>query len=156
LGSYHKLLTDKAGKFANPIGEVSGFNLLDQGWYNCKFTIYWANDGKVEPKNSYKDWDDWKWSSMLSGGGSGETQPCSYFGLPKAAPQAGNEVWMYMWVEAGDDVISPFHFTYNPNSPDIAYYKATGSTKSTSLSLSNVGESQSVKSNSLPLSELQA
>ncbi len=140
IEAHKDFLTAKAGNSVGPIADIAGFNLLDQGWYNCAFTMFWVNNGQPQPQTAVprSNWGSWKWSSTMSGGGSGETQQCTYFELENAPLQAGNEVWMYMWVQAGDDIESPFRFTYNPNTADIAYFSATGSTKSTRLSLSNV------------------
>lgn len=143
LREHSDLIIQRAGELAQPIGEISGFNLIDQAWYNCQFTMFWVNNGKIQPQSTIpkSDWGKWKWSSELHGGGSGETRPCTYFVLPKTMLEQGNEVWLYMWVRAGDDIESSFRFTYNPNTADIAYFSATGTTKSTRLSLSSVSAS---------------
>ena len=140
LGSHAEKVAKKAAGLVQSQGDISGFNLLDQAWYNCQFTMYWVNDGKPQPQTAIpkSDWGDWKWSSELHGGGGGVTVACTEFVLPKAPLVAGNAVWMYMWVRAGKDVESTLRFTYNPNTTDIAYFTATGSTGSPRLSLTKV------------------
>ena len=140
LGSNADMVAKKAGALLQSQGVISGFNLLDQAWYNCQFTMFWVNNGKPQPQTAVKksNWGEWKWSSELHGGGAGVTVACSEFALPKAPLADGNSVWMYMWVRAGKDVESPLRFTYSPNTTDIAYFTATGSTGSPRVSLTKV------------------
>ncbi|MEM7573989.1 MAG: hypothetical protein AAF433_13865 [Bacteroidota bacterium] len=139
------MLTQAAGKLAHSMGEISAFSLIDQAWYNAEFTVFWVDQGQVQPAATIpkSQWGKWKWSEKLSGGGGTVKMNISEFAVEDkdgntVAPQPGNEVWMYMWVQAGDDFESPLRFTYNPNTEATANFTATGTTKSTRLSLTNI------------------
>lgn len=113
LGRHRDEVVKAAGALAQVQGAISGFYLNNKGSYNCEFTMYWTNNGKIQPAaGSAKG--DWIWSSKMMVGQ--DTQmTCSAFQLPNSPLQLGNEVWMYLWVQAGSDIESPLRFTYNPN-----------------------------------------
>ncbi|MEZ4858919.1 MAG: hypothetical protein R2781_08930 [Flavobacteriaceae bacterium] len=144
LGENEAFLKNKLGDSFQSFGNISAFNLLDQAWYNCQFTMFWINQGVQYPQAEIPrdNWDKWKWSSEMSGGGSGVTMKCTDFVLENTSLVAGNTVWIYMWVRAGDDIESAFRFTYDPNTTNVASFTATGTTKSTKLSLSSVAPPQ--------------
>jgi hypothetical protein len=147
LGTHHNTLLQRAGVLAQTQGEISGFYLNNKGSYNCEFTMYWSNAGKIQP-NAGSQSRDWVWSSKLMVGQ--DTQlVCSDFALPvpgKTYPNpqpnsplaAGNEVWMYLWVQAGNDIESPLHFTYNPNTPNYAWFTSSGCTLNDALGLDKI------------------
>jgi len=147
LGNHSSALRQKAGALAQNQGAISGFYLNNKGSYNCEFTMYWSNGGKVQP-NAGSQSRDWVWSSKLMVGQ--DTQlTCSDFALPvpgKTYPDpqpnsplaAGNEVWMYMWVQAGNDIESPLRFTYDPNTANYAWFTSSGCTLNDSLALDKV------------------
>jgi hypothetical protein len=147
LGSHGKALSQKAGALAATQGEISGFYLNNKGSYNCEFTMYWSNAGQTQPAKGSQS-RDWVWSKKLMVGQ--DTQViCSDFALPvpgKTYPDpqpnsplaAGNEVWMYLWVQAGSDIESPLHFTYNPNTSNYAWFTSSGCTLNDALGLDKV------------------
>lgn len=123
LGEHRELLADTAGNLATTTGDIAGFVLLDQGGYNCAFTMYWSNNGVSYPTDkSNPVWSD---TIML---GQSTNKKCTDFATDKSPLAAGNEVWMYMWVQAGKDIESPIHFTYNPNTANYAYFTCSGTT----------------------------
>lgn len=147
LGSHRDALIQKAGVLAAAQGEISGFYLNNKGSYNCEFTMYWSNAGKTQP-NAGSQSRDWVWSKKLMVGQ--DTQHvCSDFALPVPGqtypdPQpnsplvAGNEVWLYLWVQAGHDIESPLRFTYNPNTSNYAWFTSSGCTLNDALGLDKV------------------
>jgi hypothetical protein len=147
LGSHRDALIQKAGVLAATQGEISGFYLNNKGSYNCEFTMYWSNAGKTQP-NAGSQSRDWVWSKKLMVGQ--DTQHvCSDFALPvpgKTYPDpqpnsplaAGNEVWLYLWVQAGHDIESPLRFTYNPNTSNYAWFTSSGCTLNDALGLDKV------------------
>ena len=147
LGSHRNALIQKAGALAQPQGEISGFYLNNKGSYNCEFTMYWSNAGKIQP-NAGSQSRDWVWSSKLMVGQDTQ-RVCSDFALPvqgKTYPDpqpnsplaAGNEVWMYLWVQAGSDIESPLRFTYNPNTANYAWFTSSGCTLNDALGLDKI------------------
>ncbi|WP_271856186.1 hypothetical protein [Patiriisocius marinus] len=144
LGDNKAYLQGKLGRSLETSGSISGFKFLDQAWYNCAFTMMWVNNGKQYPKTVEESNSKWVWSKTLIGGSNGISMNCTDFQLTdKDDPSkittplvSGNEVWIYMWVEAGNDIESAFKFVYDPNTLNVASFTATGSTQSTKLSLS--------------------
>ncbi|SDB80441.1 hypothetical protein GA0111570_102231 [Raineyella antarctica] len=134
LGSSQHMLETKVGPLAQSFGNISGFNLLDQAWYNCSFTMKWVHNGVTYPT----DVGGATYSPELSGGGGPTQEPCTYFPKENEPLQAGDAVWMYMYVRAGNDVESAFRFTYDPSTENYAYFTATGSTSSPTLALVGV------------------
>ena len=137
LGEHHAMLMASTGGLGQTLGSISGFELFDDGGYNCEFTMYWTNDAKIQPAAGTTDHSKWKWSEKILLGQS-TSNICSYFALPDSPLQAGNEVWMYMWVQAGDDIESPLRFTYDPNTANKAHFVASGPTKSTKLGFTGI------------------
>ncbi len=137
LGNRRDLLVRSAGQLAQTNGNISGMSLLDQGGYDCKWTLYWTNNGVIQPKNAYPD-GGWNWSSVLLLGQSSGRIDLSTFALPNAPLQAGNEVWMYMYVYGGYDIESPIHFTYDPNTPGTATFTSSGTTTSDNLGYNGI------------------
>lgn len=133
LGGHQGLLESALGSFANTLGDIAGFVLLDQGGYNCAFTMYWSNNGVNYPADkSNPVWSD---KIML---GQSTNKKCTDFATDKSPLQAGNEVWMYMWVQAGKDIESPLHFTYNPNTANYAYFTCSGTTTIDNLGFNQI------------------
>ena len=131
--SHQDLLSANVGEFGTPLGDISGFNLHNGGGYVAQFTMYWVDNGIQYPQKGKKR----KWSGRILLG-QNKTQLCNFFpeeGVPLAP---GNQVWMYLYVQAGCDKETPFRFTYNPNSPNLAYFSCTGTTTSASLSLNRI------------------
>jgi hypothetical protein len=143
LGNRRDFLAKTAGELAQSNGNISGMSLLDQGGYDCKWTLFWANAGNIQPKKSYPDNGSWKWSSVLLLGQNSGRIDLSTFALPNAPLQAGNEVWMYMYVYGGYDIESPIHFIYDPNTAATANFTSSGTTTSDNLGfngITSVGE----------------
>lgn len=136
LGSHSDVLAQAAGALAQVQGEISGFYLNNKGSYNCEFTMYWTNNGKIQPAAGSGS-SGYKWSSKLMVGQATHMN-CSDFQLPKSPLAAGNEVWMYLWVQAGQDIQSPLRFTYNPNTSDYAWFTSSGCTQNDSLALEKI------------------
>jgi hypothetical protein len=147
IGAHHNTLIQKAGALAQTQGDISGFYLNNKGSYNCEFTMYWSNAGKTQPQDGSQS-RDWVWSSKLMVGQATQLV-CSDFALPvpgKTYPDPqpnsplapGNEVWMYLWVQAGSDIESPLHFTYNPNTPNYACFTSSGCTLNDALGLDKI------------------
>ena len=123
LGSHRDAIMEAAKPFASPLGNISALHLLNQGGFVCAFTMLWVNNGQNEPP---KDADKiWSKNLLL---GQSETKQCSYFALSDAPLDAGNEVWMNVWVEAGTDNDSPLRFTYDPNVTTTADFTISGTT----------------------------
>jgi hypothetical protein len=138
LGNRRDFLAKNAGQLAQTNGNISGMNLLDQGGYDCNWTLYWANAGVIQPKKNYPNQDQWKWSGVLLLGQQSGRIDLSTFALPDAPLQAGNEVWMYMYVYGGYDIESPIHFTYDPNAPGTANFACSGTTTSDKLGYNGI------------------
>lgn len=138
LGNRRDFLTKTVGDLAQTNGNISGMDLLDQGGYDCKWTLYWVNNGNVQPKTSYPKNSDWHWSSVLLLGQRSGRIELSKFALPKAPLQAGNEVWMYMYVYGGYDIESPIHFVYDPNTAGTAQFTSSGTTTSDNLGFNGI------------------
>lgn len=133
LGNNQDLLRKNSTEFATTMGEISGFNLYNQGGYIAYFTMYWVDNGIQYPiKDAKKTWS----GKILLG--QNETKSCNYFPTEKEPLVTGNEVWMYLYVQAGCDVETPFRFTYNPNSAKLAYFTCAGTTTGATLSLTKV------------------
>jgi hypothetical protein len=133
LGSHGNTLAQKAGTLAQSIvGPIVAMTLKNSGSYVCQWTLKWTNAGKTQPAAGYPNWGDWYWSGRLDVGGS-QSIDLSAFAKDKAPLQAGNVVWMYVWVQAGDDMESPVQFTYDPASPVTANFVSSGCTKSDDL-----------------------
>jgi hypothetical protein len=137
LGNNRDMLTKSAGALAQTNGNISGMSLLDQGGYDCKWTLYWTHNGVTQPKAAYPD-GGWKWSDVLLLGQSSGRINLSTFALPKAPLVAGNEVWMYMYVYGGYDIESPIHFTYDPNTTATANFTSSGTTTSDNLGFNGI------------------
>lgn len=133
LGEHQGLLESNLGTFANTLGEIAGFVLLDQGGYNCAFTMYWSNNGVSYPTD--KNNPVWSDTIML---GESTNKKCTDFATAKSPLAPGNEVWMYMWVQAGKDIESPLHFTFNPNTANYAYFTSSGTTTSDNLGFNKI------------------
>jgi hypothetical protein len=123
LGSQREAITEAAKPYAISIGNISAMYLLDQGGFNCAFTMLWTNNGQSEPKKGA----DKKWSPTLLLGQSAK-EKCSFFALPDSPLEPGNEVWMYAWVQAGTDNDSLLRFTYDPNVTTTAEFTISGTT----------------------------
>jgi hypothetical protein len=147
LGSHGKALSERAGALAATQGEISGFYLNNKGSYNCEFTMYWSNAGKTQPAEGSQP-RDWVWTKKLMVGQDTKAI-CSDFALPGTGkkypdPQpnsplaVGNEVWIYLWVQAGSDIESPLRFTYNPNTSNYAWFTSSGCTQNDALGLDKV------------------
>lgn len=147
LGSHRNALSQKAGALAVTQGDISGFYLNNKGSYNCEFTMYWSNAGQTQPAKGSQS-RDWVWSKKLMVGQDTQVV-CSDFALPvpgKTYPDpqpnsplaAGNEVWMYLWVQAGTDIESPLHFTCNPNTSNYAWFTSSGCTLNDALGLDKI------------------
>jgi hypothetical protein len=141
LGSSRDILARSAGPLAQTYGNISGMNLQDQGGYDCKWTLYWVNNGQTQPKTAYPSNSDWNWSSVLLLGQSSGRINLSTFSLPKAPLQPGNEVWMYMYVYGGYDIESPIHFIYDPNTAGTANFTCSGTTTSDKLGFNDISVS---------------
>jgi hypothetical protein len=135
LGSSQGLVESRAGVLAQSQGNISGFNLLDQGWYNYAFTMYWIHQGvEYGP-----DLPNKKYAAEISGGGGPAQAPCLYFPDDPRTLQAGDSVWMFNWIRASTtDCESALRFTYDPTTTNYAYFTATGSVDSPSLALINL------------------
>lgn len=133
LGTHRDAMARAAGALAATQGTISGLYLNNKGSYNCAFTMYWVNGGKTMPPPTASK----KWSSTLMVG-QDTKMACSEFALPTAPLQDGNEVWMYLWVQAGQDIESPLRFTYSSNTSDVAYFTSSGCTQSDSLALEKI------------------
>lgn len=136
LGTQRDAVAQAAGSFAQSLGNISGFYLNNKGSYNCEFTMYWTDGGKTQPAAGTPG-GGWKWSSRLMVG-MDDTLGCLQFKLADSPLQAGDEVWMYMWVQAGQDIESPLRFTYDPSTSNHAYFTSSGCTQSDSLALEKV------------------
>lgn len=134
LGSSQQMVQHRAGALAQSFGNISGFNLLDQAWYNCSFTMMWVHNGIAFPP----DVGSAIYSPERSGGTGPAQEPCTYFPQQNEPLQAGDSVWMYMYVRTGSNVESAFRFTYDPTTENYAYFTATGSTTSPTLALVGV------------------
>jgi hypothetical protein len=133
LGDHQELIAASVGSFGATQGDIAGFVLLDQGGYNCEFTMYWSNNGVTYPTdNSKAVWSD---KIML---GQSTNKKCSEFATADYPLQPGNEVWMYMWVQAGKDIESPLRFTYNPNTSNYAYFTSSGTTTIDNLGFNQI------------------
>lgn len=135
LGSHEELLQSSAGALVSTQGEISGFHLLDQGGYNCAFTMYWTNNGNYPVTRPPANDGPWSEKILL---GQSTSKKCSDFATAKSPLAPGNEVWMYMWVQAGTDNESPLHFTYNPNTANYAYFTSSGTTTSNNLGFNKI------------------
>jgi hypothetical protein len=131
-GNHGTTLAQSAGKFAQAVGPIKAMNLKNSGSYVCQWTLKWENNLQVQPKTGYPNWGDWYWSGSLDVGQS-QSIDLSQFSKPNAPLQAGNLVWMYVWVESGDDMESPVQFTYDPSSVETANFVSDGCTKNDDL-----------------------
>lgn len=127
LGAHQPAMLAAAGPLAQSLGSISGFNLLDQGGYNCEFTMYWTNAGVNQPSGGTPDKGTWKWSDKIMLGQS-TNNLCSFFELADSPLMPGNDVWLYLWIQAGKDIESPLRFTYDPNTANKAYFVCSGTT----------------------------
>lgn len=133
LGQHRGLVEAAVGNLAGTQGDIAGFVLLDQGGYNCAFTMYWSNNGVNYPTDKSKAvWSD---EIML---GQSTNKKCSDFAVEGYPLTAGNEVWMYMYVRAGKDIESPLRFTYNPNTSNYAYFTSSGTTTIDNLGFNQI------------------
>ncbi len=133
LGPHRDSVARAAGMLASSQGQISGFHLNNKGSYNCAFTMSWVNGGKSQPPSGTAQ----KWSSTLMVG-QDTKMACADFASADAPLQDGNEVWMFLWVQAGQDIESPLRFTYNSNTPNYAYFTSSGCTQSDSLALEKI------------------
>jgi len=121
-------------KPTDPIAaNISGMTLFDDAGFDCMWTLLWFNNG-YQPNTKYADWNTWKWSDSLSLGKSSGTVLLKDFAanLPNAPLVAGNQVWMYVYVNGGNDL--PYlsqpclSFIYDPNTPNVASFTVSGTT----------------------------
>ncbi|MSQ48583.1 MAG: hypothetical protein EXR78_09430 [Deltaproteobacteria bacterium] len=113
---------------------ISGMSLFNDGGYVAQWTLNWIHGGSQQPNQNYGNWNDWKWSDRLNlGQGSGRID-LTKFVLPKAPLASGDECWMYVWVQAGNDMQS-MHFIYDPQVSTTANYVCSGTTTSEHLGL---------------------
>jgi len=140
LGEHQGLLEASiAPNLSGTLGDICGFVLLDQGGYNCAFTMYWSNNGVKYPTDTSKA----VWSDKILLGQS-TSKLCSDFAIEDNPLVPGNEVWMYMWVQAGKDIESPLHFTYNPHTLNYAYFTSSGTTTIDNLGFNKIAPLSSV------------
>lgn len=138
LGSHRDTLVAKAGTLADPVGRISNLSLINDGGFVCAFTMYWINNGVTQPAGTTGSPVVWSPNMDLNFNPVSET--CSYFAAPPStAPlQAGNEVWMYVWVESGKDNQSTFRFTYDPNTDQTANFVITGGVDNNTLGYTGI------------------
>jgi hypothetical protein len=65
---------------------------------------------------------------------------CSDFAAsPSTAPlNAGDEIWMYVWVAGGKDNETPLRLTYDPNSAATANFVITGGVDNNELAFKGI------------------
>lgn len=99
--------------------------LINQGGYVCKITAHWMAGGSEQAGTI--------WSNDIALGES-STISLQDFTTGNSNPLvAGADVWLYVWVYAGNDMQSS-HFTYNPNvTPTTAKFVCSGTTTSDNL-----------------------
>ncbi|TXC69790.1 hypothetical protein FSB78_01575 [Sphingomonas ginsenosidivorax] len=136
IDAHAEALTQAAGSYASSQGTISGFYLNNKGSYNCEFTMYWVDNGQVQPKKGSTP-DKWVWSSKLMVG-QDEKKACVDFALSGSPLKEGDTVWMYLWVQAGQDIESPLRFVYSSAVADYAWFTSSGCTQSDSLALDKV------------------
>jgi len=136
LDAHTDLLTEAAGVLAASQGTISGFYLNNKGSYNCEFTMYWVDNGKIQPAAGSSS-GLWKWSPKLMVGQDAQ-MACTEFALTDSPLNEGDTVWMYMWVQAGKDIESPLRFTYSSTTADYAWFTSSGCTQNDSLALDKV------------------
>ncbi|MEN2786925.1 hypothetical protein ACFOKI_08640 [Sphingomonas qilianensis] len=136
IEAHSDALTQAAGNFAATQGTISGFYLNNKGSYNCEFTMYWVDNGKAQPQTGSKS-DKWVWSSKLMVG-QDEKKACTDFALTDSPLKEGDTVWIYLWVQAGQDIESPLRFTYSSAVAEYACFTSSGCTQSDSLALDKV------------------
>ena len=120
-------IIEAARPYASPLGNISALHLLDQGGFDCAFTMLWINNGQNQPPKG----TDQKFSPTLLLGQSA-TQTCVYFAVTGSTLEPGDEVWMYVTVYGGTANDSPLRFTYQLNSP-TAEFTISGTTTSNKL-----------------------
>jgi len=142
LGRHKDTLVKNAGTLADPLGRISSLSLLNEGGFVCWYTMYWINNGVVQPAGTKGSPVVWS-PKMLINIFDPVVEACSYFAAaPSTAPlQAGNEVWMYVWVQAGKDNESPLHFTYDPNTNQIANFSISGGTLTNTIGFTGFTQS---------------
>ncbi len=135
LGSHKQSLVAAAGRDAVSLGNISAIHLKNDAGIVCQFTMYWTNANQSQPQTGYPNNKNWAWSSKLPVGQS-QTMACRNFALADAPLEAGDEVWIYVWVESGKDVVSPLRFTYDPTNVNCANFAISGPVDSNTLGYS--------------------
>ncbi len=140
LGNHQEMVASAAGSLADTQGSISGFDVWDQAGYNLAFTMYWTNNGvtnpsKIPPSNDATH--NWHWSEEVPLGQTSSSY-CKDFALSNVPLVPGNQVWIYLYVRAGYNVMSPFIFTYDPNTAKRAKFTASGTTTSPSLGYTGI------------------
>ncbi len=133
IGSHANLLTASAGILAQT-QRISGFEVYNDGSFNCEFTMYWqTSGGSTQPsKDDTKVWSD-KMMVYQSAKNS-----CADFRTEKSVLEPGDQVWLYLWVQAGRDMESPLRFTYDPTTLNYAHFIVSGTTQKDSLGLTEI------------------
>ena len=163
LGSSQDAIVEKATDFASPVESaeapsfedvsaarpngggdpiaISRMNLNCQAIVVCNWSLNWTDAGEDQPKKNYPDWNKWLWTDNItqykSSGAINLTKFSQHVNLPL---NKGDQVWMWVYVQAGYDVHDKnlFSFVYDPGTTACANLILSGTTSGPILSYSGI------------------
>lgn len=138
LGDARQTILAAATPQVASIASVSAFSLKDSAGFNCSFTLYWENDGKLQPLTGNPNKNHMVWSPTLMLGQS-TTVACRNFSLTEAPLQDGDTIWMFVSVHSGSKHNeSKLRFTYDSSTIQCADFVISGTTTDNTLAYSGL------------------
>jgi hypothetical protein len=125
---------------AEPIA-ISKMNLNCQAIVVCNWSLNWTDAGEDQPMKNFPDWNSWLWTDNItqykSSGAINLTKFSEHVNLPL---NKGDQVWMWVYVQAGYDVHDKklFSFVYDPGTTACANLVLSGTTSNPILSYQGV------------------